>query len=114
MRGWGVGGESRCRPNDPTPCYEPWQAEFPDRSIVRNVIVPGANDTDPAAVAAPSIAGRSPLSSTLSAAPFSSTSPFWSGSGDHVLRFILKRIPAAGSVPELFLVIRRTAPGPPR
>src|SRR5580704_2789795 len=68
--------DPQCPRNHPTPVYEPPQAEFPDRSTVRNVIVPGANDTDPAAVAAPSIAG-SPLSSTLSAAPFSSTSPFW-------------------------------------
>jgi hypothetical protein len=67
-----------------TSFYEPRQAEFPDRSIAKNVIVPGANDTDPAVVAAPSIAGRLPPSSTLSVARFSWTSLLWSGSADNV------------------------------
>src|SRR4029077_15051016 len=67
-------------PKSHNPLLQTAARGVPARSIARNVIVPGANDTDPAAVAAPSIAGSSPLSSTLSAAPFSSTAPFWGGS----------------------------------
>jgi hypothetical protein len=46
-------------PKSHNPLLQTAARGVPDRSIARNVIVPGANDTDPAAVAAPSIAGSS-------------------------------------------------------